>query len=45
MSTAAKLESLVLQQKWFLPLVFFAPMVAGIIIQYKLSKDSKDFAA
>jgi hypothetical protein len=44
MSNAAKLQELALQQKWFLPLILLVPMIAGIALQYKLSKDTKDFA-
>jgi hypothetical protein len=45
MTGGAKVEQLVFQQKWFLPLVLLAPMVVGIILQYKFSKDVKDLMA
>jgi hypothetical protein len=33
-----KLQGLVFEQRWFLPLVLVAPLLIGIAIQYKLSK-------
>ena len=33
-----KLQSMVFDQKWFLPVVFLAPLLLGLIVQYKLSK-------
>jgi hypothetical protein len=42
MAGGAKVQELVFQQKWFLPLVLLAPMVVGIILQYKFSKEVKD---
>jgi hypothetical protein len=33
-----KLQALVFEQKWFLPIVLVAPLLLGAIIQYKLSK-------
>jgi len=33
-----KLQAMVFEQKWFLPVVLIAPLLLGLIIQYRLSK-------
>jgi hypothetical protein len=33
-----KLQAMVFEQKWFLPVVLVAPLLIGLVIQYKLSK-------
>jgi len=45
MTGGAKVEELVLQHKWFLPVILLGPMIIGILLQYKFSKDVKDLMA
>ena len=33
-----KLQAMVFEQKWFLPVVFVAPLLVGMVVQYRLSK-------
>ena len=33
-----KLQAMVFEQKWFLPVVLVAPLLLGLVVQYKLSK-------
>ncbi len=40
---AEKLEEHVFTEKWFLPVVLMLPAIAGIILQNKFIKSSKDF--
>ena len=43
MGTAEKVEALVFEQKWFLPVMLLVPMVAGIILQNKFIKGTQDW--
>ena len=45
MTGGAKVEELVLQHKWFLPVILLGPMIIGMLLQYKFSKDVKDLMA
>jgi len=38
-----ELHRLVLEQRWFLPVILLVPMAAGIFAQYKLIKSSKNW--
>ena len=42
--TTEKVEELVFVQKWFLPVALAIPTAAGIIIQNKFIKGSKDWS-
>jgi hypothetical protein len=44
MGTAADVENLVFNQKWFLPLVLLGPMALGIFFQNKFIKGSKEWS-
>jgi len=43
MGADQKLEDLVFNQNWFLPVVLLAPVAAGIILQNKLIKGARDW--
>jgi len=43
MGAGKKLEELVFQQNWFLPLVLLVPLAAGIILQNKFIKGARDW--
>jgi hypothetical protein len=43
LNTSGQIERLVCQQKWFLPVVLMVPTIAGIILQNKFVKSSKDW--
>jgi len=43
LNTNGQVEQLVCQQKWFLPVVLMVPTIAGIILQNKFVKSSKDW--
>jgi len=43
MGAAEKLQQLVFEQKWFLPVVLLTPMAVGIILQYRFIKSAKDW--
>jgi len=43
MGAPARLEDLVFNQKWFLPLVLLGPMVVGMILQYRFIEHAKDW--
>jgi hypothetical protein len=43
MGTQEKLEELVFQQHWFLPVILLAPMVLGMILQYRFIGRAKDW--
>ncbi len=43
MGSQAKLEQLVFQQRWFLPVILLAPMVLGMILQYRFIGHAKDW--
>jgi hypothetical protein len=44
MGAAEKLQDLFFNKKWFLPLMLLAPMVIGIILQYRFIKGAKDWS-
>lgn len=44
MGAAEKLQDLVFNQKWFLPLMLVVPMVVGIALQYRFIKSAKDWS-
>ncbi len=43
LGVAEKVEELVLTERWFLPLVLMLPTIAGILLQSKFIKSSKNF--
>ena len=43
MGSADKVQALVFEQKWFLPVMLLVPMVAGIILQNKFIKGTQDW--
>lgn len=43
MGAAEKLQETVFEKKWFLPLMLVVPMVAGIVLQYRFIKGTKDW--
>jgi hypothetical protein len=43
MGAPTRLEDLVFNQKWFLPLVLLGPMVVGMILQYRFIEHAKDW--
>jgi hypothetical protein len=43
MGDTKKLQEMVFEKKWFLPLMLVVPMVAGMILQYKFIKGTKDW--
>jgi hypothetical protein len=44
MVDARKLEQFVFDYHWFLPALILVPMVAGIVLQYRLSQGAEDLA-
>ncbi len=45
MVDAKKLEGLVFDYHWFLPALILVPMIAGVVLQYRLSQGAQDFSA
>ena len=43
MNTDGQIERLVCEQKWFMPVALMVPTIAGIILQNKFIKSSKDW--
>jgi hypothetical protein len=41
--TAAPVQRLVFNEKWFLPTMLVIPMAIGVILQHKFLKSSKDW--
>jgi len=39
-----QLETLVLRQHWFLPVMILTPMVVGVVLQYRLVKTAQDWS-
>jgi hypothetical protein len=43
MGAAEKLQQIVFEQKWFLPVILLAPMAVGMFLQYRFIKGTKDW--
>jgi len=40
----SRLEDMVFQQRWFVPVVLIIPMVTGMAVQYRLMKGNEEFS-
>lgn len=42
LDTGARLEEMVFQQRWFLPIMLIIPMIVGMVIQHRFMKGSEE---